>query len=133
MPGVGNVLRDRMYLCQSRANDPFINITADQNTKSRVHLPLPYGFHERRLGTLGPECKSVPGVSGTRNWIDNKHCKEREDDIEAQVTEANVRVPRTYHTIAIPVKEQNMLLEGRLRPGVSCCIAYDHKGLHVHT
>lgn len=46
--------------------------------------------------------------------VDDEDRGEREEDVEPEVTEADVGIPGPYHPIAISVPEHHMLLQDRL-------------------
>ena len=50
--------------------------------------------------------------------VDNQHGERRENDVEAQLTEAGVCVPGVYLAVAVTIPEQDVLLQHRL-PAVS--------------
>lgn len=72
-----------------------------------VHVDI-----EHRIREVGV-CQSC-GIREVE--VDDEHCKEGEYRVKAQVTEANVRVPRSDDPIRVTVPEQDMLLKDSLQP-----------------
>lgn len=60
-----------------------------------------------------PRARQARGVGEAR--VDDDHREQREDDVEPQLPEPHVRVPRVDLAVAVAIPEQAVLLEDRLR------------------